>query len=63
MKGGIGMKFGDLFLPKIARSDPQVRIAAVKSESNKELLKKVIEKDKHADVREAARARLGELGA
>lgn len=57
------MKFSDLFLPKIARSDPKVRKAAVKAEINKELLKQVIEKDSHPEVREAAKVRLKELAA
>ncbi|MCU0614322.1 MAG: hypothetical protein MUD09_04465 [Desulfobacterales bacterium] len=57
------MKFSDLFLPKIARSDPKVRTKAVKAESNKELLKQVIKKDSHPEVREAAKNRLKELGA
>lgn len=57
------MKFRDLFLPKIARSDPKVRKEAVKAEINKELLKNVIQKDSHPEVREAAKNRLKELGA
>ena len=57
------MKFRDLFLPKIARSDPNVRIEAVKEEINRELLKQVIEQDESTAVREAARSRLQELAA
>lgn len=57
------MKFRDLFLPKIARSDPKVRKEAVETEINRELLKQVIEKDSHPEVREAAETRLQELGA
>ena len=57
------MKFRDLFLPKIARSDPNVRIEAVKEEINRELLKQVIEQDENSAVREAARSRLQELPA
>lgn len=57
------MKFSDLFLPKIARSDPKVRKEAVKSETNKEMLKQVLKKDNHPEVREAAKSRLKELGA
>ncbi len=57
------MKFRDLFLPKIARSDPKVRKEAVEAEINRELLKQVIEKDSHPEVREAAETRLQELGA
>ena len=56
------MKFSDLFLPKIARSDPKVRKEAVKSETNKEMLKQVSKKDDHPEVREAAKSRLKELG-
>jgi hypothetical protein len=55
------MKFQDLFLPKIARSNPQTRLRAVKSESNPALLKKVVENDADQKVREAARIRLKEL--
>ncbi len=55
------MKFRDFFLPKIARSDPKVRKAAVKEEINKELLKQVVQKDKSPEVREAAKNRLKEL--
>jgi hypothetical protein len=57
------MKFRDLFLPKIVRSDPKVRKQAVEAESNRELLKQVIEKDSHPEVREAAETRLQELSA
>jgi hypothetical protein len=56
------MKFRDLFLPKIARSDPKVRKEAVKGEINREVLKQVIKKDSHPEVREAAKSRLKELG-
>jgi hypothetical protein len=57
------MKFKDIFLPRIARSDPKVRKEAVKSEINRELLKQVLEKDSHPEVREAAKTRLQELSA
>jgi hypothetical protein len=57
------MKFRDLFLPKIARSDPKVRKKAVKAESNTEILKQVINKDSHPEVIEAAKSRLKELSA
>ncbi len=57
------MKFKDIFLPRIARSDPKVRKEAVKSEINRELLKQVLEKDSHPEVREAAKTRLQELRA
>jgi hypothetical protein len=55
------MKFRDLFLPKIARSDPEVRKEAVKSEVNIELLKQVIEKDSDPGVIDVARSRIQEL--
>jgi hypothetical protein len=55
------MKFSDLFLPKIARSDPNVRIKAVKDTDNPELLKKVMNNDSDQKVREAASRRLKEL--
>lgn len=35
------MKFSDFFLPKIARSDPEVRKKAVRIERNVAILKKV----------------------
>lgn len=57
------MKFSDIFLPKIARSDPEVRKKAVESESSVELLKQVIEKDSDSGVRELARKRIEELRA
>ncbi len=55
------MKFSDIFLPKIGRSDPEVRKEAVKTESNVELLKQVIEKDSDRGVRDLARERIEEL--
>jgi hypothetical protein len=55
------MKFSDLFVPKIARSNPEVRKEAVRNETNAELLKKVIENDDERSVRESARKRLAEL--
>ncbi|MCF8052541.1 MAG: hypothetical protein K9L59_14970 [Desulfobacterales bacterium] len=57
------MKFSDIFLPKIARSDPEVRKKAVENESNVKLLKQVIEKDSDSGVRELARKRIEELRA
>lgn len=56
------MKFRDLFLPKIARSDPSVRKRAVMEEQSKNILKKVIENDSDKEVRHAARKRLQRLG-
>ncbi len=55
------MKFSDFFLPKIARSDPEVRKAAVRQEINIELLKQLIEKDADQEVRDLARLRIKEL--
>lgn len=55
------MKFSDLFLPKIARSNPEVRKKAVLKEENKELLMKVIQNDSDKDVRQTARKRLQRL--
>lgn len=56
------MKFRDLFLPKIAHSNPEVRIKAVDSEENAELLKKVKENDSDPRVVKAAQKRLEALG-
>jgi len=56
------MKISDLFVPKIARSNPETRKKAVMSETNIELLKQVVEKDSHPEVREAAKLRIRELG-
>lgn len=55
------MKFRDIFLPKIARSDPNVRKKAVMAESNADVLKKVIQNDSDQEVRQAARKRLQRL--
>ncbi len=55
------MKFKDIFLPKIARSNPEVRKEAVQSEINVELLKQVIQKDIDPDVRRLAKERIHEL--
>ena len=52
------MKFGDLFLPKIARSDPRVRIQAVNKCKDVELLKRVIENDKDDSVKQIAKTRI-----
>jgi hypothetical protein len=52
------MKFRDIFLPKIVRSDPNVRKKAVLGESNRDVLKKVIQNDSDKEVRQAARKRL-----
>ncbi|MGD9329785.1 MAG: hypothetical protein PVJ53_00665 [Desulfobacterales bacterium] len=56
------MKFRDFFLPKIAHSNPDVRIAAIKDEENVELLKNVIKNDSEPRVVECAKMRIEELG-
>ena len=55
------MKFRDLFLPKIARSDPEVRKAAIREEVNVELLKQIVEKDSDPEVIDVAVKRISEL--
>ncbi|HDI60103.1 MAG TPA: hypothetical protein ENF48_07110 [Desulfobacteraceae bacterium] len=57
------MKLSDLFVPKIARSDPKVRKKAVAQESNPVVLKKVVENDSDPGVRQAAQQRLEEIQA
>ena len=57
------MKFRDLFLPKLAHSDPKVAEKAVLKEKDSNILKKVIENDKNPDVRRAANRRLKNLSA
>jgi len=55
------MKFRDLFLPKIARSDPEVRKAAIREEVNVELLKQIVEKESDPEVIDVAVKRVSEL--
>ena len=55
------MKFSDLFLPKIARSDPDVRKKAVLAEKNPQVPKGVIKNDSDKEVRQIARKRLQKL--
>ena len=55
------MAFRDLFLPKLAHSNPEVRKKAVQNETNTALLQKVVDNDKDPGVVEAAKARLEEL--
>jgi hypothetical protein len=57
------MKFSDLFLPKIARSDPEVRKKAVLKEKDPGLLKQVGKKDSDPEVRRLALQRLEALEA
>ena len=55
------MKFKDLFLPKIARSNPNVRKKAVLAEKNPQVLKGVIKNDSDKGVRGTAIKRLKKL--
>lgn len=55
------MKISDFFLPKIARSDPMVRIQAVRETNDPNLLKKVMQNDTSESVRDAASERLKEV--
>lgn len=55
------MRIADFFLPKIARSNPEVRKKAVLEESNAELLKKVAENDSDPEVRRLALSRLDKI--
>jgi DnaJ-domain-containing protein 1 len=55
------MKFKDLFLPKIARSDPEVRKAAIREEVNVELLKQLVQKESDPEVLDVAEKRIQEL--
>ena len=57
------MAFRDLFLPKIAHSNPQVRKEAVIKESDAGLLQRVIDNDDDPEVVETARRRLSEVSA
>ncbi len=58
---GVLVRIGDIFLPKIARSDPKVRMKAVQKEKNTELLKKVAKTDSNPEVRRSALKRLKKL--
>ena len=55
------MAFKDLFVPRIAHSNPEVRKKAVMRARDKNLLRQVIENDKDAEVRELAGRRLQEM--
>ncbi len=55
------MKFKDLFLPKIASSDPEVRKAAIREEINVELLKQLVQKESDPEVIDVAVKRIREL--
>ncbi len=55
------MNIGDIFLPKIVRSDPKVRKSAIQMETNIELLKNVAKNDSDPEVRRSALKRLQKL--
>jgi hypothetical protein len=55
------MSIGDIFLPKIVRSNPKVRMKAVQKAKNTELLKKVAKNDSDPEVRRSALKRLQKL--
>lgn len=55
------MKFSDIFVPRIANSNPEVRKKAIARETDKSLLQRVIENDEDQDVRKMATERLEEL--
>jgi hypothetical protein len=55
------MKFRDLFLPKLAHSNPEVRKKAVRNEENVELLQKVIQNDTDPEVRKLAQKQIEKL--
>jgi|Cruoilmetagenom7_1024161.scaffolds.fasta_scaffold44832_3 hypothetical protein len=55
------MAFKDLFLPKLAHSNPEVRKKAVQNETNTAVLQQVVKNDKDSGVVEVAKARLEEL--
>ncbi len=57
------MKFGDFFIPKIARSDPKVREKAVLACNDTALLQRVIQNDKDEHVRQVAKQRIEALKA
>jgi hypothetical protein len=55
------MKISDLFIPKIARSDPKVREKAVLDCTDIELLQRVVKNDKDEHVRQMAKQRIETL--
>ena len=55
------MKFSDLFIPKIARSDPKVREKAVLECVDLALLQRVVQNDKDEHVRQVAMQRIEAL--
>jgi len=57
------MAFRDLFLPKIAHSNPEKRKEAVREEKDIGLLKRVVDNDDNSEVVEQAKQRIAELKA
>jgi len=57
------MAFRDLFLPKIAHSNPEKRKEAVREERDIGLLKRVVDNDDNTEVIELAKQRIAELNA
>ena len=57
------MAFRDLFLPKIAHSNPENRKEAVREEKDIGLLKRVVDNDDNSEVVEQAKQRIAELKA
>ena len=55
------MKLRDFILPKISRSNPQVRQEAVRRENNMSLLQQISKQDKDPEVRQLALKRLKKL--
>jgi hypothetical protein len=55
------MKFSDLFLPKHANSNPEIRKSAVRKLSDRNLLDQISKKDKDEAVRKLAQQRLKEV--
>ena len=55
------MALRDIFLPKIAHSNPEVRKKAVQKEKDTGMLQRVIANDQDSTVVEAAKARLQEI--
>lgn len=57
----VDMKFRDIFVPRIANSNPEIRKKAIAKETDQALLKRVIENDEDPEVKQKATARLEEL--
>ena len=55
------MGFKDLFVPKLAHSNPEIRKKAVLKQKDPGVLKQVIEKDRDASVVSTAQQRLKEI--